>query len=763
MSRLDTFTQTILRMALVAALGLPTALADSREASGDPYWNRGLAASIPASPDADGRLAILTPRSIPPPILAPEIDLGFSRVRTRFDEFDLTVTAITGGLTYSVFGFAVVEASNAPVFGETFPAEPPFPFSLGLPSESNPAGGALSWAGTLVGTDASGSGLHGSVILGDVEIGISDFLNPRAEIAFYNLFDLDAKSSLDPMKWSDVAVENGAFLVGTEGNRVVGRFYGPEHQEVGGAFERDGIVGAFGAQREQATALPVPESGSADLTEPTEFLALLSRTLLTGDFTFGAGGRSSLPEPGLGPPAAFTELGELQSLAGEASLDFESTTVGLRGSLQLDGMRNGEIEWLSKVGIGDQDFELELEFEITGLFSWLDKGGAFIGENRISFLGGIEGIPFPEINATYQVLAGRSVLVSPFLADAQWSGSMIGKDISASRTSGNAIRGDATLKLTVAYLTQPTLDIEFTNVLDIDDGRPRADITWTAVPVDRGVFRSDQDGDMIEGLFVGLPNEEAVGIFERDDVLGAFSVVRSESSGTEPDAPAPSFEVLAHLDTLDLESAGNAVAAVAEDPDLFSNALASATPTHSTLYGIELTEARALQIPVGQEAANIEVFGGWLEHGFFAVMGIQSGPLDAPDPPRSSVAATLGYITGLNPPSGRARWAGAMLGIDVSGSETHGNRVRGVASITFEDLHYANVDVVFTEVVDLSRNSRRSDMKWWGIPLSAGAFEASVGNHRVSGQFFGPQHEEVAGTFQWHDILGAFGAKRMQP
>jgi hypothetical protein len=54
-------------------------------------------------------------------------------------------------------------------------------------------------------------------------------------------------------------------------------------------------------------------------------------------------------------------------------------------------------------------------------------------------------------------------------------------------------------------------------------------------------------------------------------------------------------------------------------------------------------------------------------------------------------------------------------------------------------------------------------MKWWGIPLSAGAFEASVGNHRVSGQFFGPQHEEVAGTFQWHDILGAFGAKRMQP
>ena len=104
-----------------------------------------------------------------------------------------------------------------------------------------------------------------------------------------------------------------------------------------------------------------------------------------------------------------------------------------------------------------------------------------------------------------------------------------------------------------------------------------------------------------------------------------------------------------------------------------------------------------------------------------------------------------------------------MLGIDVGGSETHGNRVRGLASVLFEDLYYANVDVVLTKVVDLSTNSRRSDMKWWGIPVSAGAFEASLDDHRVSGRFFGPQHEEVAGTFLWYDILGAFGAKRMQP
>ncbi len=757
MRRLDMTTRTIFRIALVVALTLNAVLADSGEATEDPYWSRNLASYTAASPGADGRPATLPARLIPPPVASPKIDLGFSRVRTVFDGTDLTVTSITGGLPHSVFGFAAAEAMNPPELGGTFPLPPPHVFSVGLPSLSNPASGALSWAGTLVGTDG-GSGLHGSTILGGVDIVISDFLNPRAEIAFRSLIDFDAKTSLDPMAWSDVPIKDGAFAAGTAGNRVEGRFYGPDHQEVGGTFESVGIVGAFGAQRVQATMPPQLGTRWADLSEPPGFLASVSRALLTGDFTFEGIARSSSQ---MGSSAALAQLADLQSTVGEASLDFGPSTVGLRGSIPSDGMRHWRVEWLSKLGIGVQGFELELDLEFTGLLSWLRNGGTFVGESQLSFVEGIEGISLPDVNITYQTAFGSNVLVTPFHEGAQWNGSIAGKDISAIQASGDSIAGNA--NLTITDLSPAGVDVEFTNVIETRGGGPRTDMAWTAVPVSGGVFRSNENGDTIQGIFLGPSTDEAVGIFERDGVFGTFSTVRSDSTVSVPDSPTRSFEVLAYLDTLNLESISNAVAAFAADPNLLDTLLASATLTQSTHNGIAFTEARSYQIPVGREAANFEVLGGWLEHGFFAVTGIRSGPLDAPVSNNIWAAVTLGHSAGSNPPSGRARWAGAMQGIDVSGSATHGNRVRGDASIAFEDVRYANVDVVFTEVVDLSTNSLRSDMEWWGIPLSAGAFEASVGSHRVSGQFFGPRHEEVAGTFHWHDILGAFGAKRTQP
>ena len=36
---------------------------------------------------------------------------------------------------------------------------------------------------------------------------------------------------------------------GTAGNRIGGGFFGPDRAEVAGVFERNGIVGAFGAER----------------------------------------------------------------------------------------------------------------------------------------------------------------------------------------------------------------------------------------------------------------------------------------------------------------------------------------------------------------------------------------------------------------------------------------------------------------------------------------------------------------------------------
>ena len=51
------------------------------------------------------------------------------------------------------------------------------------------------------------------------------------------------------MTWDGLAVTNGTFGTGSQGDSIQGRFYGPNHEEVGGIFERDHIIGAFGGGR----------------------------------------------------------------------------------------------------------------------------------------------------------------------------------------------------------------------------------------------------------------------------------------------------------------------------------------------------------------------------------------------------------------------------------------------------------------------------------------------------------------------------------
>ena len=48
------------------------------------------------------------------------------------------------------------------------------------------------------------------------------------------------------MTWNDLPLNAGEFGSDT----IQGVFYGPNHEEVGGVFRRDGLLGAFGGTRE---------------------------------------------------------------------------------------------------------------------------------------------------------------------------------------------------------------------------------------------------------------------------------------------------------------------------------------------------------------------------------------------------------------------------------------------------------------------------------------------------------------------------------
>ena len=126
-----------------------------------------------------------------------------------------------------------------------------YSYSVGDAANSNPlaADGSGTWRGVMVGADVSQTETRGHPIQGDAEITIENFDDPQANVAFTRIFDLHAQTQRDDMAWAGIAVTDGGFASGTDEDSIEGRFYGPNHEEVGGIFERDGVLGAFGAAR----------------------------------------------------------------------------------------------------------------------------------------------------------------------------------------------------------------------------------------------------------------------------------------------------------------------------------------------------------------------------------------------------------------------------------------------------------------------------------------------------------------------------------
>ena len=131
-----------------------------------------------------------------------------------------------------------------------------YSYSIGDATGSNPTAesGSGVWTGVMVGADVGATAARNSKIQGDAKITIADFDDPVASIAFTNIHDLDARGRRPDMIWSAIPVTAGGFERAGEGavkNVIRGKFYGPNHEEVGGIFERDQILGAFGAARQQ--------------------------------------------------------------------------------------------------------------------------------------------------------------------------------------------------------------------------------------------------------------------------------------------------------------------------------------------------------------------------------------------------------------------------------------------------------------------------------------------------------------------------------
>ena len=116
--------------------------------------------------------------------------------------------------------------------------------SFGARSGANPAGmGGGAWRGRVVGTDG------GVRIEGDASIDIDDFARPDVDVAFTGMAGADGRARPD-LGWDGLPLLQGAFRARDAAGSIEGRFWGPGQEEAGGVFEKNGMVGAFGATKQ---------------------------------------------------------------------------------------------------------------------------------------------------------------------------------------------------------------------------------------------------------------------------------------------------------------------------------------------------------------------------------------------------------------------------------------------------------------------------------------------------------------------------------
>ena len=129
-------------------------------------------------------------------------------------------------------------------------------FMAGSYSGTTPAGaGSATWTGVMVGMEHSLERERPDVFLGDARIVIGDLAAPDVDVMFSDIHNVTEGTRRGDMDWQDLPLEDGLFgrvspeSDGERYDHLVGMFTGTGHEEAGGKFRRDGIVGAFGAKR----------------------------------------------------------------------------------------------------------------------------------------------------------------------------------------------------------------------------------------------------------------------------------------------------------------------------------------------------------------------------------------------------------------------------------------------------------------------------------------------------------------------------------
>lgn len=117
--------------------------------------------------------------------------------------------------------------------------------SIGNATGSHPTADA-TYNGVMLGVITAEGGTQGNGVEGDATLDFS-MANPggaQMDVSFTNITNWETSGTLADIVWSAIQVQaDGTFETG----EIHGLFYGSNHEEVGGTFNKDNVAGAFGA------------------------------------------------------------------------------------------------------------------------------------------------------------------------------------------------------------------------------------------------------------------------------------------------------------------------------------------------------------------------------------------------------------------------------------------------------------------------------------------------------------------------------------
>ena len=177
--------------------------------------------------------------------------------------------------------------------------------------------------------------------------------------------------------------------------------------------------------------------------------------------------------------------------------------------------------------------------------------------------------------------------------------------------------------------------------------------------------------------------------------------------------------------------------------------------------GVSISDGKG-RLKLGDAHLDVYSYGGWMEYNAFAVREL------AATAEALEGAGYHGWSSGIGSNSrpiesgGIGVWSGVMVGMDHEGKD-RGNVIQGNAEVRV-DFGSMDADVAFTDVHDLRAGTERVGNTWNGVPITdQGTFRGTSehGRGTMRGRFYGSDHEEAGGVFEYDDITGAFGARRV--